>query len=386
MSHPRVIIVGGGIGGLTTALALQHAGMDSVVLERANSVDDLSLGAGLHLWSNALCALQKIDLAKSVAAIGVQMNAHRYLSWRGRSLGNLRVDALSADLGAPTVGVSRPELHRTLVNALGEGVLRLGAECVGFEQNTQRVLVRLAGGGEEKGDVLIGADGIKSVIRQQLHGWVEPHYSGLTAWRGICDFTDPHIPVGEMRIYWGPGARILHYHVSDQRVYWLALAKAPPRQKDPEGGRKAAVTKRYRGWPRHIQGMLAATDEAAMLRTDIVDRDPLKQWGWERVTLLGDAAHPMTPDMAQGAGQAIEDGVCMANALQRAIDPVAGLRDYEQRRMDRANGFVKTSRIVARMSLMETPIMCAVRNQMALRTVYVIQAAGKARKDLTPSL
>jgi 2-polyprenyl-6-methoxyphenol hydroxylase-like FAD-dependent oxidoreductase len=132
--------------------------------------------------------------------------------------------------------------------------------------------------------------------------------------------------------------------------------------------------------------MIAATDETAILRTDIVDRDPLKRWGWDRVTLLGDAAHPMTPDMAQGAGQAIEDGVSVASALQRATDPVAGLRDYEQRRLERANGFVKTSRIVNRMSLMEAPVMCAVRNQMALRTVYAIQAAGKARKDLMPAL
>lgn len=386
MDLPRVIVVGGGIGGLTAALALQHAGMEPVVLERAESVEDLSLGAGVHLWCNALRALQKIDMAEAVAAIGIQMTAHRYLTWQGQSLGNLRVGAVSAGVGAPTVGVSRPELHRTLVEALGEKVLRLGAECVGFEQNTQRVVARLADGDEEQGDVLIGADGIKSVVRQELHGWTEPHYSGLTAWRGICDYIDPSIPVGEMCIYWGPGARILHYHISGQRLYWLALVKSPPRLKDPDGGRKAAVTERYRGWPRHIQGMIAATDETAILRTDIVDRDPLKRWGWDRVTLLGDAAHPMTPDMAQGAGQAIEDGVSVASALLRATDPVAGLRDYERRRLERANGFVKTSRIVNRMSLMEAPVMCAVRNQMALRTVYAIQAAGKARKDLMPAL
>lgn len=386
MVHPKVIIVGGGIGGLTAALAVQRAGMEVVVLERAKSVDDLSLGAGVHLWSNALRALQSIGMAEAVADIGMQVTAHRYLTWKGQSLGHLRVDVVSAELGAPTVGVSRPKLHRTLLDALDDKVLRLGAECVGFEQNTLRVVARMADGGEEQGDVLIGADGIKSVVRQQLHGWTEPHYSGLTAWRGICDFAHPRIPLQEMCIYWGPGARILHYHVSDQRLYWLALVKSPPRQIDPEGRRRAAVTERFRGWPRQIQAMLAATGEAAILRTDIVDRDPLKRWGWDRVSLLGDAAHPMTPDMAQGAGQAIEDAVSVGDALQRATDPVAGLRDYEQRRIDRANGFVKTSRIVNRMSLMETPIMCAVRNQVALRTVYAIQAAGKARKDLTPVL
>jgi 2-polyprenyl-6-methoxyphenol hydroxylase-like FAD-dependent oxidoreductase len=248
------------------------------------------------------------------------------------------------------------------------------------------VVVRLADGGEERGDILIGADGIKSVVRQQLHGWTEPHYSGITAWRAICDYESPQIPVGEMCIYWGPGARILHYHVSGQRLYWLSLVKSPPRLRDPEGGSKAAVTERYRGWPRQVEGMLAATDETAILRTDIVDRDPLKRWGQDRVTLLGDAAHPMYPDMAQGAGQAIEDAICLAGTLRRAADPVSALQDYEERRRDRANGFVKTSRIVNRMSLMQAPVMCAVRNQVALRTVYAIQAAGKVRKDLTPAL
>ncbi len=386
MENLRVIIVGGGIGGLTAAIALRQAGLDVVVLERAASADNLSVGAGVHLWTNALQALRTVGMTEAVAAAGTPVTAHRYLSWQGRPLGMLQVGEVSGELGAPTVGLSRGELHRTLLGALGDGVLRFGAECVGFEQSPRGVVVRLAGGDEERGDILIGADGIKSVVRQQLHGWTEPHYSGITAWRAICDFASPQIPVGEMCIYWGPGARILHYHVSGQRLYWLSLVKSPPRLRDPEGGSKAAVTARYRGWPRQVQGMLAATDEAAILRTDVVDRDPLKRWGQDRVTLLGDAAHPMYPDMAQGAGQAIEDAICLAGTLRRAADPVSGLRDYEERRRDRANGFVKTSRIVNRMSLMEAPVMCAVRNQVALRTVYAIQAAGKVRKDLTPAL
>ena len=388
MKNLRVIIVGGGIGGVTAAVALRRAGLDAVVLERAKSIDDVALGAGVHLWSNALQALRDIDMTEPVAAAGTTVTAHRYMSWHGSQLGALQVGAVSSDLGAPTVGLSRPELHRTMVAALGDEdeVVRYNAECIGVEQNTRRVVVRLADGSEEQGDILVGADGIRSVVRQQLHGWTEPHYSGITAWRAICDYESPQVPLGEMRIYWGPGARILHYHVSGQRLYWLALVKSPPRVKDPEGGSKEAVSAHYEGWPRQVREMLAATEERAIHHTDIVDRDPLKLWGHERVTLLGDAAHPMYPDMAQGAGQAIEDAVCLAAALRCADNPVAALRDYERRRIRRANGFVKTSRIVNRMSLMQAPVMCAVRNHVALRTVYAIQAAGKARKDLTPAL
>jgi 2-polyprenyl-6-methoxyphenol hydroxylase-like FAD-dependent oxidoreductase len=386
MSIGRVVIVGAGIGGLTTAIALRHSGIDAVVLDKAARAEDLAKGAGVHLWSNALRALQHIDLGEQVAAIGTQVTAHRYLHWQGRQLGELDLAALGGEIGAPSVGVSRPELHRLLLETLGTEALRLDAELIGFEQNTQRVVARLADGGSERGDLLIGADGITSMVRRQLHGPAQPKYSGITAWRGITDYTDPMIPIGEMRIYWGPGARILHYHVSGQRLYWLALVKSPPRVPDPAAGRKAAVQEVYRGWPAHIQRMLTATAPEAILRTDIVDRDPLQHWGFERTTLLGDAAHPMTPDMAQGAGQAIEDAVCLARVLKHAADPATALREYEQRRMTRANEFVKTSRIVNRMSLLEAAPLRAVRDNVVLRTVYALQSAGKARTDLIPQL
>jgi 2-polyprenyl-6-methoxyphenol hydroxylase-like FAD-dependent oxidoreductase len=382
----RVVIVGAGIGGLTAAIALRRAGIDAVVLERAKSVDALSVGAGIHLWGNALQALQAIGMGEAVADAGTPVTAHRYLTRRGRSVGTLRVGKASQKMGAPTVGVTRTELHRTLVGALEPGVLRLNCACVGFEQDSRGVVARLADGREEHGDILVGADGINSVVRKQLHGWTEPRYSGITVWRAICDYTSPQIAVGEMSLYWGAGARIVHYHVSGQRLYWVSMVKSPPGQKDPEGGSKAAVTEIYRGWPQQVQGMIAATDEAAILRVDIADRDPLKRWGQERVTLLGDAAHPMSPDMAQGAGQSIEDGVSLAVRLRRAADPVSGLQDYERRRIGRANSFVKTSRIVRRMGLMEAPLMCVIRDQVALPIIYAAQAAWKVRSDLTPAL
>lgn len=386
MSTGRVIIAGAGIGGLVTAIALRRIGIEVVVLDKVTRPEDLAKGAGVHLWSNALRALQHIDLGEQVAAVGTEVRAHRYLDWRGRQLGRLDLAALGGELGAPSVGLSRPDLHRLLLRTLGSENLRLGVELIGFEQNTQQVLARLADGSEETGELLIGADGIASMVRRQLHGPVPPRYSGLTAWRGITRYADPQIPVGEMRIYWGRGARILHYHVGDGQLYWLALVKSPPRVPDPAAGRKAAVQEVYRGWPGHIQRMLAATPSEHILRTDIVDRDPLQHWGFERVSLLGDAAHPMTPDMAQGAGQAIEDAVCLARVLQTSTDPVAALREYEQRRITRANEFVKTSRIVCRMSLMEASALRAVRDNVVLRTVYAMQSAGKARTDLIPAL
>ncbi len=389
MPAPEVMIAGGGIGGLTAAIALHRRGIPARVFERAPSVDRVQLGAGLHLWSNALRALQVLNLDEAVVDVGTVMRRQRYLDWRGRSIGELDVDKVSRELGAPTVAVTRPDFHRVLVEALEEHdpkALRFGAECIGFYQDGDAVVARFADGSEERGDLLIGADGIASAVRAQLHGAQEPHYSGYTAWRALCDFEHPQVPVGEMRIYWGAGARILHYHVTDQRVYWLAMAKSPPRVPDPSEGRKAAALERYRGWVEPVEALIESTDEAAIIHQDVIDRDPIQHWGAGRVTLLGDAAHPMTPNLAQGAGQAIEDAVSLATVLAGADDPVEGLRTYEDRRRKRANGMVKVSRTVGNMSLLSSPLTTKVRDQLILRTIYATYDGRRVRRDLTPVL
>ena len=384
---PEVLVVGGGIGGLTAAIALQRRGIPARVFERAPTVDRVQIGAGLHLWSNALRTLQVLNLDRAVVEIGTVMRRQRYLDWQGRSIGELDVAKVSGELGAPTVAVTRPDFHRVLVEALDDrGALRFGAECVGFYQDGDKVVARFADGSEERGDLLVGADGIASAVREQLHGAEPPSYSGYTAWRALCDFEHPKVPVGEMRIYWGPGARILHYHVTDQRVYWLAMAKAPPRVPDPPEGRKAAVQARYRGWAEPVEDLIASTDEAGIIHQDVIDRDPISRWGAGRVTLIGDAAHPMTPNLAQGAGQAIEDAVSLATVLASAHGPVEALRDYESRRAKRANGMVKVSRTVGTMSLLTSSLTTKVRDQVILRTIYATYDGRRVRRDLTPVL
>ena len=379
----RAIIIGAGIGGLTAAIALRRAGVTPVMAERAGSLENLHLGAGIHLWSNALQALGQVGIGDAVAAIGTPMTTQRYLTSTGRTLGQLDVAGLSRSLGAPTIGASRPQLHRVLTETLDDVEVRVGATCVGFEQDRRGVTARFADGTEMRGDVLLGADGINSVVRRQLHGSRPPVYAGYTAWRAITDFAHTRVPVGEMWIHWGRGARILHYHVSDGRVYWLAMVRAPQGGTDPPAGHRDAVMRHYRGWPEPIEALIATTQEEAISRTDIVDRDPLQHWGTGRVTLLGDAAHPMSPNLAQGAGQAIEDGVALGNLLSGQADPVEALRGYERRRRDRANGMLTTSRMVGRMSLMRSPVTCAVRDHMALRMVYATYGRKKARQDLT---
>jgi 2-polyprenyl-6-methoxyphenol hydroxylase-like FAD-dependent oxidoreductase len=383
---PRAIIVGGGIGGVTAAHALRRIGIDARVFERAPTLEAIQIGAGLYLWSNSLQALDHIGLAEPVYAIGAPVEKGQFLTWQGKLLGSWAVGDIGRMLGGATLGVSRPELHRVLAEPLDDEVLTLGAVCTGFTQDNDGVTAHFADGREERGTILVGADGLMSVVRRQLLGDSSPRHAGYVGCRAICHYDDEAAPHGVMRVFWGRGARMVHYRVTGGRMYWLALARGHAEGGHRAGGRKAPLLHRYAGWTPPIEAVIEATDEAAIHESDIVDRDPVSRWGEGRVTLLGDAAHPMTPNQAQGACQAIEDAVALGNAVKRDRDPVAALRDYEARRRKRATTFVKTSRRVGRMGLWESRIACALRDQVILRTLFVGQGGPKLRKDLTPVL
>lgn len=362
----RAIVVGGGIGGLTATIALRRAGIDAVAFERATDVQKIQLGGGIHLWHNGMRGLQHAGVADRVQALGGRAAAverAEFSNWRGRTLATWPIDALEREVGAPTVGVVRPELHRVLTSAVEDGALRIGAACVGFEETANGVVARFEDGREESADVLIGADGIRSTVRQQLRGSEELRFAGYASWQAFAEFEDERAPVGLFRVVFGPGARFLHYRVGPTRVYWEGIVATPPGKQDPEGARKEAVLARFAGWREPVEAIVAATDEGAITRADIYDRHPIKEWGRGRVTLLGDAAHPMTNALGQGANQAIEDAIVLANCLAGAADPAVALREYERRRIGRTARVAKVSAFMTALSRWRRPWAVAVRDR-----------------------
>lgn len=386
MKNAEIVIVGGGSAGLTAANALQQAGFGVRVVEGRETALTAELGAGIHLWPNVIDCLDRLGLAGPVLERGTVVRRHRYLTWRERQIGTLDVEKLAAGAGFPAVGVTRTHLYQTLLQALEPGTVRFGISVTGFDRTDSGVDVRTADGEILRADAVIGADGIRSVIRRQLHGPAEPRDCGLTAWHGTTDYQHPELVPGDMAIYWGPTGRILHYHVSDGELYWLALLQAPSRYPDVPGERQAEAIRRFRGWPAHVQSLVRSTPEERILRNHILDRDPLQHWGRGCATIIGDAAHPMTPDMAQGAGQGIEDGLSVALAFQREASVAEALRSFEERRRDRANGFVKSSRQVSSVSTFTAKPMIAVRNEIVLRAIYRTHPWGTAQKEIIPVL
>ena len=363
----KVMVAGAGIGGLTAAVALRRAGFEVAVFERAAELGEV--GAGLLLAANAQKALGQIGLAEAVARLGTPASAGAIRSWRGEVLASIPAAELEKKVGAPSVAVHRADLQALLVREAGEGTLRLGAEVKGFEQDKSGVRVFLAGGSEERADLLVGADGLRSNIRAGLFGLKKPRYAGYAAWRAVVEPGEELLPWGTGFESWGRGARFGCAHIGKGRVYWFATGNAQEGGKDgPSGspaGPKATLLRRFGTWHRPIGNLIEATDDHTILRTDIYDREPLGElWGDGRVTLLGDAAHPMTPNLGQGACQAVEDAVVLARCLREGGATADALRRYERLRSDRTAMIVRRSRRVGRVGQLENPLLCRLRDRV----------------------
>lgn len=318
----NAVIIGGGIGGLTAAIALRKAGIDARVYERAP--EPREVGAGISLWANALLALRSIGAEEGVRRRGEAATYAAVRTWRGRML--MELDQTATEFGVPRVTlIHRAELLEALLACLPDGVVDFGRACTGVEQDAGSATAQFAEGAPARGDVLIGADGINSVVRGTLLNDGPPRYSGYTCWRAVTVFPTDTFPAGHIYELWGRGARFGLTRIGSGRVYWWATHNCAPGGTDTDA--RAELLERFRGWATPVCEVIGATEDGAFIRGDIIDRPPSRRWGRGRITLLGDAAHPTTPNLGQGGCMAIEDGVVLARELgkvARLSEPCAG--------------------------------------------------------------
>ncbi|HYB23337.1 MAG TPA: FAD-dependent monooxygenase [Solirubrobacteraceae bacterium] len=358
----RVVVVGAGIGGLATSIALAGTDAEVIVLERAAELAKVELGAGITLWSNAMLILDRLGLGAEIRERGSVLSCFEQRTARGRLLSRWPLDEIARRLGAPVCGINRPDLHAALVAGAGEQV-RTGCNVEGFEQDEGAVGVSLSAGDGFCGDVLVGADGIDSTIRRQLLGERPPRHSGLTMWRANVPYDEAIAPPVDFIAWWGAGAKFVVFRTGPERLSWEGIVTSPPGGQDPPGERKRAALERFARFTDPVLRVIDATDEAAIFRTDVFDRPPDTRWGQGRVTLLGDAAHPMTFAVGQGAAQALEDALAIGRALGRGgVDVEAALRSYEQPRIARAAQFQTLAWRLARAGALERAPACALRD------------------------
>jgi 2-polyprenyl-6-methoxyphenol hydroxylase-like FAD-dependent oxidoreductase len=368
MKHPaKVIVAGAGIGGLTAAIALRRASFEVTIFERTTELREV--GAGLLLAANAQKALGKLALAQAVASLGTPASAAEIRSWRGEVLASIPAAELEEKVGAPSAAVHRADLQALLVREAGEGTLRLGAEVEGFEQDEGGVSVLLTDGSEEHADIFVGADGLRSKARACLFGPQKPRYAGYTAWRAVVEPKEELLPWGTGFEAWGRGARFGCAHIGKGRIYWFATANAPEGVKDDPPGSpaspKATLLRLFWGLaPPHRGAHRGNRRWHHPAHRHLRPRAVGRALGESRVTLLGDAAHPMTPNLGQGACQAVEDAVVLARCLNEEGATAEALRRYERLRSARVAIVVRRSWRVGRVGQLENPLVCWLRGRV----------------------
>jgi 2-polyprenyl-6-methoxyphenol hydroxylase-like FAD-dependent oxidoreductase len=355
-----VVIAGAGIGGLTAAIALTRAGIGVRVLERAAAIHPA--GAGLALQPNAMAVLATLGLDDAVAAAGAALSRAVLLDPAGRPLGpETRFERILESPTARVIALHRARLHDVLLKAAGSGVVRTGVRVTGYEQAPGRVSVAIDDGSRLETELLVGADGLHSAVRAQMCGHDAPRYAGYTSWRGITPAGSVAAP-DRVTETWGRGERFGVVDIGFGEIYWFAVADAP--QGGTDGDVRAELRARFGGWHAPVPAVLEATPADRILRTDIFDREPITRWHDGRVVLLGDAAHPMTPNLGQGAAQAIEDAGALAASLQTAASIEEGLHAYETARVRRTRTFVLASRRFGKVAQWRQPLAVFARDLM----------------------
>jgi 2-polyprenyl-6-methoxyphenol hydroxylase-like FAD-dependent oxidoreductase len=335
-------------------------------------------GHGLVLWHNAVLSLRAIGLGDLPGSIGHELRHHQFQSFRGMRLSNWPVGERGDRLGAPAYTVERPALHQALQNEVGDA-LQLGARCIGYTEESDGVTARFADGTEIRSDLLIGADGLRSSVRAQMRPYEPPpRYAGFTAWQGIADVVPDGVPAGTFRGVWGRGRWFVYYRLPNGRVYWDGvIGDRILRRMDSVGENSHSIlSQQFGDWLEPVPSLIESTPSARITPVGIFDRDPVSGWATERVALVGDAAHPMTFNLGQGANQAIEGAVVLAAQLAAETSIPAALRSYEELRAQRVAKMMGRSRSNGEMTRWEGTLSCLFRD-LLLRTILDRIVLGK---------
>lgn len=348
------LIAGGGVGGLTLAVALARQEESLLVCEQ--NAHSAEAGAGLLLAPNATRILQRLGLLAEIMQRGRPTTAWYLYDHAGTRLREIKMPADAP----PAVSIHRAELLSVLRSLLPSGSVQQNQQVVAISELPHQVTLRCAAGEAATGEGLIGADGLRSVVRQHLFGPQPLRYRGYVGWRGVAPFVPPAYQQGVLSESWGPGGRFGIAPVDAHRTYWYASANAPEHEQDPASTRQLRLLQRFRHWHAPVAELIASTPNEQILVSRIYDGPRLPAWSRGRVTLLGDAAHAMTPNLGQGACLAIEDAGVLASCLLRE-KLAAAFAQYERQRRFRVSWIQQQSRALGEVVQAESRWALAVR-------------------------
>jgi 2-polyprenyl-6-methoxyphenol hydroxylase-like FAD-dependent oxidoreductase len=325
----QVAIIGAGISGLAAAIALSRRGAAVQLFERAASLSER--GAGIWVPPNAMQVLALLGVAEDVKRAGIEISSAELHDYR---TGLLQTVETRGSRGWTNVAIHRQVLQQILADH-AKTEIQFGHELQTLAQTDSDVLLQFSNSTTHRAGVVLGADGIHSAARRALFPDTRLRYSGQTSWRATVAFELPRPSAHKSLEIWAPGARFGYSAIAEKQVYWYATADAPPGGGEPPGEDKDRLARMAKRFPPPILELVSATPGAAILRTDLWDLPGLATWHHGRVLLLGDAAHPATPNLGQGGAQAIEDAWVLADVLGDARDLAPAFLELERRRKPR---------------------------------------------------
>jgi len=369
----RILVVGGGIGGLTLAIALRQQGLRPEIVERAPGWSPA--GAGIVLGINAMRLMRRLGVAAALAARGVVVGRGAITDAAGSVLSAMDLREFAGD-GQPGIAIHRAALHEVLAGALRDIPVRHRTTPRRILADGDPVTVELDDGSRQAYDLVVGADGIRSFVRDAAFGPNPPIYSGYTCWRLVVQ--QPAEVDGTVEM-WGRGRRFGLVPIGDGQIYCFATLNAPAETPDPPAGR----LERFRAVFAEFRGAVPAVLAQLMRPEELIhnDLEEVRQSPWYRgrIVLLGDAAHASTPNMGQGAAMAIEDAIVLAEEVGRAQALGDALAAYVRRRLPRAGWVQEQSRRIGRVGQLEHPAACWLRNTLVRLTPQRVAAANLRR-------
>ena len=359
----KFIIAGGGICGLTTAIALYRLGLEVVVYEAATTIK--AAGAGISLSSNAIRALQAIDLAEVVIAHSQIQEGFRFFTPKGKLINEGDFNAIVTKYGLPAlISFHRADLHQVLLETIKDTIpFYTNKRCQNVEQNKEEeVVLTFTDGTTAKGDYLLACDGIHSAIRKQLLPTVQPRYAGYTIWRGLLP-QPPNDPIFSRPFKtFGKEGQFGAVLMKNKQLYWFASRKAPYKDAAMKAMTVDDLKKYYEHFHEPIPQILELSKDKDLIWNDAIDLKPLSQFAFGNILLMGDAAHGMTPNLGQGACQAIEDAAVLAKILKKEQAVEKAFRLFEQERIPRTTRVTNDSWNMGKAAHLENKWMINLRN------------------------
>jgi len=363
----RAIIIGAGIGGLTTAIALKQQGIEYDVYEAAPELKEI--GAGIWVPTNAMNVFERLQIAAKVRDNGKLMEKISVGNAQGRIFQTVTAAEVIPIFGNGTTTIHRGKLQALLRDELDPALVHTRKRFVRFEETSSQVTAYFEDGTSVTGDVLLGADGLRSAVRRQLFGEMPLRYSGQTCWRAATHFRLPEHLSTEMRELWGKGngLRFAYSQMTDEQVYFYCTVASAAGGKDVPGELKRTLQEQYAMFGPLAHEIIESAEESQIIRTDLYDLKPMPEWVKGKVALLGDAAHATTPNLGQGGAQAVEDGYVLGLCLTQSSDVEHALRQYQSVRYDKAVEIVNRSWQYGKISNLKSPWIVALRDWLMPR-------------------